>query len=248
MLSPAQALSSSLCSATSGYTDEKSVLASKQKITICHFEAWKHLGRWVTRRAAEFCTPFCFQTSLKQSHVDCDNQSMRQNNRILFKESYKNVPKSLISWSNAEVFHLSITPNNGIYKPFQRLALAPVISQTARTSSQWLFFPLCLSVSSSHSSPFSVTPQSWVAPIHPISFSSSNDRKTVTGLKMTSREVTRVTSIPKPPTSTSLPNGPLHRLRETDDGRSWWEASDFGVKTNRKSNFFFHQVLLGKGK
>lgn len=46
--------------------------------------------------------------------------------------------------------------------------------------------------------------------------------------------------MPEPPTFTSLPHGPLHGLRETDDGRSWWEASDFGVIINRQSSLFFH--------
>lgn len=92
---------------------------------------------------------------------------------------------------------------------------------------------LCLSVASSSSSSPSVTPLSWAAPAHPVSFSSSEGRKTVTGLKMTSREVTRVATKPKPPTSVSLPTGPLHRLRGAADGRSWSEASDFVVKINK---------------
>lgn len=92
---------------------------------------------------------------------------------------------------------------------------------------------LCVSVASSYSSSPSVTPLSWAAPAHPLSFSSSEGRKTVPGLKMTSREVTWVTTKPKPPTSLSLPNGPLHRLRGAADGRSWPEASDFAVKINK---------------
>lgn len=72
MLSAAQAGAVSAQAAASGCTAGKSVLTSKQKITICQSTAGKHLLRHQTcSQAAEFCTPVHFQTSLKESHLDC---------------------------------------------------------------------------------------------------------------------------------------------------------------------------------
>lgn len=104
--------------AASGCTAEKSVLTSKQKITICQCEAWKHLARRVTTGAAEFCAPLHFQTSLKESHLDCDIKAWLRTAGSSLKKVKQSL-ESFISWSNANIFHLCITPTQICNSPFR---------------------------------------------------------------------------------------------------------------------------------
>lgn len=88
---------------------ESQCLPPNRKITICPCEAWKHLARCVTTGAAEFCAPLHFQTSLKESHLDCDIKAWLRTAGSSLKKVKKSL-ESFISWSNANIFHLCITP------------------------------------------------------------------------------------------------------------------------------------------
>lgn len=135
-------------------------------------------------------------------------------------------PKSFICWSNAKIFHVCITPKN-------LTSETDTGSAHVLDSKNWLTAAVLLPTSPSFFLSHDCTE---LLPLSPFPFPSLNTGRQRQDKR---RQAERWHGSPEhqPPTSTTLPNGPLHRLRETDDGRSWGKASDLSVKINRKATY-----------
>lgn len=87
------------------------MLTSKQRRSICYLEAWKRLAGCVTINCWILHNlPFSGRFELISSRLNDNKAWLRMAGSSL--RNGQKAPKPFICWSNAEIFHVCITPKN----------------------------------------------------------------------------------------------------------------------------------------